>query len=182
MLKMKVISSLFVAFNSQQQQQLPATSLSTTCLNLFQSKEVVASQRAQKVQVLLDEVAQVGQAGSLASEEERTRLEELAAAVTPLSVDRPARYPLEGEHNLLYSAAPGGSSGRLFGNVVGKVSQLFETDEIFYNRVNLGPVQIALKAKREIKNDFTIKVSFLETRVSLFGQKVVEKEVGGGKC
>lgn len=179
---MKFLSPLFVAFNLGRQQQQPnGGSHSSTSLNLFQSKEAIAAQRTEKIQDLMSEITKVGQVGSLASEEQRTRLEELAAAVVPLSDRSPASYPLEGVHDLVYSAAPGGSSGQLYGKVVGKVSQLFETEEIFYNRVQLGPLQIALKAKREIKNGSAIKVSFLETKVSLFGQKLVEKEVGGGK-
>lgn len=123
----------------------------------------------------------VGQVGSLASEEERTKLEELSKAAIPLSESKPAKFPLAGEHKLLYSAAPGVSSGRIFGNVVGKVTQFFEDDEIFYNRVSFGPLRIALKAKREIKDDSTIQVSFLETKVSLFGKTLAQKNAGGGK-
>jgi hypothetical protein len=56
---------------------------------------------------------------------------------------KPARYPaFEGIHNLVHSAAP---------PLVAKFTQVFEDDEIFYNRVQLGPLMISLKAKREIK-------------------------------
>lgn len=137
-------------------------------------------QRDEKIRDLLQEIYDVGQVGSLASEEERTKLEELSLAATPFSESTPAKVPLAGEHTLLYSAAPGASSGRLFGNVVGKVTQFFEDDEIFYNRVNFGPLRFALKAKREIKNGSTIKVSFLETKLSLFGKTLSEKQAGGG--
>jgi hypothetical protein len=81
---------------------------------------------------------------------------------------------------LVYSAAPGASSGRIFGNVIGRVSQLFEDDEIFYNRVDFGPFQIALRAKRQVINDRTIKVTFLETSINLFGQTLSKKDAGGG--
>jgi hypothetical protein len=108
-------------------------------------------------------------------------MEELAAAVVPFSVSKtPAKFSLEGEHNLVYSAAPGASSGRVFGNVVGKVSQYFEDEDIFYNRVTFGPLQIALKPKREVKNGSMIKVSFLETKFSLFGKTLKEGKAGGG--
>jgi hypothetical protein len=136
--------------------------------------------RNEKVQELLGAALKVGQAGSMATEEERSLMESLAKQAVKSTDPKPAKYRLEGVHNLVYSAAPGGSSGRLFGNVVGKVTQVFEDDEIFYNRVQLGPLLISLKARREIKNDVNIKVSFLETTISLFGLKLVQKEAGGG--
>lgn len=103
-----------------------------------------------------------------------------AQALTPLSDSKkPARYPLKGVHNLVYTAAPGASSGKI-GPFVGTVSQFFPDDETFYNRVDFGPLQIALRAKREVKNDDTIKVSFLETSVSLFGKTLKTSPSGGG--
>jgi hypothetical protein len=155
----------------------------------------VEEETAAAVQLLLDEAKTVvGQVGSLATDEQRARMEELALDVIKLSEltrkgiirtkqqrqQQLARYPLVGVHNLVYSAAPGASSGRVFGNVVGRVSQLFEDDEIFYNRVDFGPVQIALRAQRKVLNDTTIKVSFLETSLNLFGRTISKKDVGGG--
>jgi hypothetical protein len=137
-------------------------------------------QRNAKVQALLNAAAEIGPVGSLASEADQTRMEELAAAVIPYSDTKPAQYPLMGDHRLVYSAAPGASSGRLFGNIVGQVSQLFEDDDTFYNRVALGPLQISLKAQREVKNESKIKVTFLETKFSLFGTTLKEGKVGGG--
>jgi hypothetical protein len=178
---MRVLFHLLLSFNlrNQQPHQLPVSS--STSLNLFQTKKAISVQRDEKIQDLLQFVFNVGQVGSLASEEERTKLEELSKAAIPLSESKPAKFPLAGEHKLLYSAAPGVSSGRIFGNVVGKVTQFFEDDEIFYNRVSFGPLRIALKAKREIKDDSTIQVSFLETKVSLFGKTLAQKNAGGGK-
>ena len=99
------------------------------------------------VQDLLEAAKEVGQVGSLASEEDQQRMERLAAKTFAFSEPRPAKYPLEGEHRLVYSAAKGASSGRVFGEVVGKVSQLFQDQDIFYNRVNFGPLQIALQVR-----------------------------------
>lgn len=137
------------------------------------------------VQELLMEASKVGQVGSLASDEERNKLQTMVDKIIPLSDPSPAKFPLIGQHRLVYSAAPGASSGRVIGSLVGKVTQLFETEEIFYNRVAFGPLMIALQAKREIKNSSTIKVSFLETSFSLFGKVFSKKTAGGGgiwKC
>ncbi|KAG7369166.1 plastid lipid-associated PAP/fibrillin family protein [Nitzschia inconspicua] len=129
---------------------------------------------------LLETAQSVGQVGSIATEEDRLKVEMLAQSLIPLSDSKqPARYPLEGVHKLVYSAAPGASSGKI-GPFVGKVSQFFEDDEIFYNRVEFGPLSIALRAKREVKNNDTIKVSFLETAFSLFGKTLKKSQAGGG--
>lgn len=187
---MKAISNLLLVFNLQQQTDRrvvsPATSLlenipflSSNPLNLNNNKRSQV-RRNELVQELLNKAKEVGQVGSLASEEDRELLEALAEKIVPFSDPNPAKYPLEGEHRLVYSAAPGASSGRVFGNVVGKVTQFFENDQIFYNRVTFGPLMIALQAKREIKNASAIKVSFLETNFSLFGNVFSQKQAGGG--
>jgi hypothetical protein len=178
---MRSLTHLLLVFNLKQQQQ-PAVSVGLFERIPFFSprKPNNENQRNEKVQNFLQAALEVGQVGSLASEEEQARMEDLAAEVTPFSDAKPAKFPLTGEHRLVYSAAPGASSGRVFGNVVGKVSQYFEDDEIFYNRVAFGPLLISLKAKREIKNDSNIKVSFLETTISLFGKTLSQKEIGGG--
>ena len=181
---MRVLPNLFVLFNlGKHHQNAVSPEISSTSLNLFATKEAVSTKRDETIQDLLSVVSKVGQVGSMATEEERMMLEELSKVAVPLSDAKPARVPLIGEHKLLYSASAGPSSGKL-GNFVGKVTQLFEEGEIFYNRVNFGPLRIALKAKREIKSDNVIKVSFLETKVSLFGKTLVEKQAGGGefKC
>ena len=180
--RMRTLSNLLLLFNLREQsQQVSVIPTFTTRLNLFQSQEAVSLERDEKIQDLLQLVSQVGQVGSLASEEEREQLEALAKTATPLSESkRPAKFPLQGEHKLLYSAAPGASSGRVFGNVVGKVSQFFQDEEIFFNRVDFGPLRIALKARREVKNDSTIKVEFLQTTISIFGNTIKEGQVGGG--
>lgn len=142
-----------------------------------------SSSKAQKNDKILDllELAQtVGQVGSLASEEDQAKMEAAAAEAIPFSDSKqPAKYPLTGVHNLVYSAAPGASSGKI-GPLVGKVSQFFEDDDIFYNRVAFGPLQIALRAKREMMNGSTIKVSFLETSFSLFGKTFKTAQASGG--
>lgn len=193
---MKVlISHVLLIFGLQQQQQQQAKSSgssSGSTFNLLDKFSFLSSSliqttssnvklRNEKVQDLLQAANEIGQVGSLATKDEQKRMKELAASVIALSDSKsPAKCPLVGEHKLVYSAAPGASSGRVFGNVVGKVTQFFEDEDIFYNRVAIGPFQIALKAKRQIMNDSTIKVSFLETKFSLFDKTLKEGKVGGG--
>jgi len=177
---MRILSCLFLGLNWQQRLQLTPNSCDVTALQVVSEPDSVAEQRNDKVMKVLTTAGIVGQVGSLASEADQELMEEIAMDAVPLSDAKPARIPLTGEHRLLYSAAKGASSGRVFGNVVGKVSQLFEDDEIFYNRVTFGPLQIALRAKREIKSDTNIKVSFLETSFKLFGRTIKKAETGGG--
>lgn len=200
---MRALSNCLFLFGLQQQQQqqqrghsvfVPAlassgaTGTSTQPFFLTEKVSKEDEEKNAKVQELFDAITRIGQVGSLASDEDQKLLEELASKVVPYSEPNPAKYPLSGQHTLLYSAAPGASSGRIFGTVVGKVNQFFEDDDIFYNRVEfVHPkfLQIALKAQREIKNDSTIKVTFLETKISLFGTEITSKQMSGGgawKC
>lgn len=93
---------------------------------------------------------------------------------------RPADVPLEGIHRLVYSAAPGASSGKLFGNVVvGQVTQTFVNATHFINAVELGPFKIELLARRQRKNAKQLDVFFEETTIRLFGQAVSRKRLPG---
>jgi len=184
---MKILSCLFLGFNWQQRLQLAPKScdVAERNSNILKGLQLVSkpdnvAERSDKVLKVLGTAGVVGQVGSLASEEDQQLMETVAEDAIPLSESKPARIPLTGKHKLIYSAAQGASSGRVFGNVVGKVSQLFEDDEIFYNQVDFGPLQIALRAKREIMNDSTIKVSFLETSFNLFGRTLKKTDTGGG--
>lgn len=184
---MKALSNLLLVFNLQQATDRAVSPTNTLLERIpFLSNPLTSNsnnksrKRNALVQELLDKAKEVGQVGSLASEEDRKMLELLAEKVIPFSDPNPAKFPLTGEHRLVYSAAPGASSGRIFGNVVGKVTQFFETEETFYNRVAFGPLLIALQAKREIKNASTIKVSFFETSFSLLGNVFSQKPAGGG--
>ena len=165
---MKILSCLLLGFNWQQRLQLGGTDNN-------------AEQRNDNILKVLDTAGTIGPVGSLASTEEQQLMEDTAKNAISLNTEaKPARYTLTGEHKLVYSAAPGASSGRIFGNVVGDVSQYFEDETIFYNRVNFGPyIQIALKAKREILNDTSIKVSFLETSFNIFGQTLKKSKMDG---
>jgi hypothetical protein len=184
---MKASAPLALLLLAFQEQTLAANAFNGAAIaSLFKPPQQPSApkiDRNEKVLELLSLAKQVGQVGSMATEEERSSMKNLAKALEKTSDPKPARYPLEGSssgntHNLIYSAAPGGSSGKL-GPFVGKVTQVFEDDEIFYNRVQLGPLMISLKAKREIKSDTAIKVTFWQTTISVFGQKLVQKELPG---
>lgn len=122
---------------------------------------------------------EMGPVGSYQSEEDQAKLLSMAKDL-PESSGVPTELPLSGVHDLIYSAAPGGSSGKLLGPVYGKVTQTFVDDKTFINAVEAGPLQIALRAEREVKSGSAIKVSFKETTIRLFGNTVVSKEMGGG--
>ncbi|VEU41621.1 unnamed protein product [Pseudo-nitzschia multistriata] len=186
---MKLLSCLLVGFKWQQRSQLTPNTFyvggqkgktSTGFQSQLASSSVSVEDRNEKLSKVLSTAENIGQVGYLASEEDQLLMEEVAKEAIPFSLDKPGRFQLKGEHQLVYSAAEGASSGRVFGNVVGKVSQLFEDDETFYNRVRFGPLEISLRAKREIKNDSTIKVTFLETSFNLFGKTLKKGEVSGG--
>lgn len=135
-----------------------------------------ATDRGELVKDLLTAARQVGQCGSLASEEERDRMEVLAKKLIDVSDAKPARRKLEGVHTLCYSAAPGASSGRLVGPFYGKVKQTFlEDGNTFINSVEWGPFKISLRANCKTKDDTTNIVTFQETSVQLFGQTLLKR-------
>ena len=135
----------------------------------------------QIAQELLAYSRKVGPVGSLATEEERQQVAELAKKLSKVRGNpRPSKEPLRGIHNLVYSAAPGGSSGRLFGSFYGKVTQEFLDDNhTFVNAVRVGPLEISLQAERIVKNDKTNVVKFRKSKVKIFGNTVVENDISG---
>jgi PAP_fibrillin len=134
------------------------------------------------VEELLSYARKVGPIGSLATEEEREKVKQLTHNLTNRKgIRSPARTRLRGTHDLVYSAAPGGSSGRLFGPVYGKVTQEFlEDDKTFINAVKIGPLEISLQAEKFVKDDKTNIVKFRKSIVKVLGKTVVEKEITGG--
>jgi len=88
--------------------------------------------------------------------------------------------PLAGTYELLYSMAPGGSNGKV-GPLVGRVTQIINDEVRFINQVSLlgGALVIALHAERKVLDDSRIRVSFVETAVSLFGQEVTRRPTKG---
>lgn len=141
-----------------------------------------ATSQDQIVEELLAYSRKVGPVGSLATEEEQAKVVELAKQLAKVKgKPSPSKEPLRGVHNLVYSAAPGGSSGRLFGPVYGKVTQEFLDDNVtFINSVKIGPIEIALQAERFVKNDNTNMVKFRKSIIKVFGNTVVDKDIKGG--
>jgi len=134
-------------------------------------------QRDIKVMDFVERARSLGPVGTDRTEEEREGLASMAKReIAKLSDVKPARASLSGRHKLVYSASPGGSSGKI-GPLTGKVTQEFVDDTTFINAVELGPLKIALRAEREVKSDTAIKVTFRETTVTLFGIKVTSKTI-----
>mmetsp|Transcript_13866 Transcript_13866/g.26436 ORF Transcript_13866/g.26436 Transcript_13866/m.26436 type:complete len:240 (+) Transcript_13866:160-879(+) len=129
---------------------------------------------------LLATCAEYGQIGSKLTENQRSTVDDLASSLSSYSDPAPAQIDLRGTHELIYSAAPGGSSGAL-GPLVGKVSQTFLDDVRFINRVELfgGIVKIELYAERKVLDESRIRVKFKETVFSLFGNEVKRGDVKG---
>lgn len=152
-----------------------------TCVSLASStntdEQLSTCQSA--VQDVLRLSRELGPVGAFRTPEEQNLLLEKALALESLSEPAPARLALTGVHSLVYSAAPGGSSGKL-GPFAGVVTQNFTDETFFINGVSLGPLQIELTASRQLKDDRTIAVRFHKTKVSIFGATVAEKEITGG--
>ena len=129
---------------------------------------------------LIETCRNYGQVGSLLSEQERGEIESLADALSPFSDYCPARDTLTGQHELVYSASPSASSGKL-GPFTGKVTQSFLDETSFINRVELfgGLVKVELNAERKVLDDSRIKVIFRRTDFFLLGKEVKSGEVKG---
>lgn len=131
------------------------------------------------VQELLNLGRKLGPVGVFQSKEDQDLILNSALQLERYSDANPAMIPLTGVHDLVYSAAPGGSSGKI-GPFSGKVIQDFVDDKTFINAVEIGPVKIALTVERKIRDAATIEVFFKRTTISLFNQKIIENETRGG--
>merc|ERR1719203_124901 len=150
-------------------QATPSTSVDTIAeTNLANNNEVdeIASE-------LLKTCADFGQIGSKLTEDQRGIIDNLASSLSTYSDPAPAQIDLQGRHELIYSAAPGASSGAV-GPLVGEVGQSFLDDTKFINRVELlgGIVKIELNAERKVLDENRIRVKFIETAFSIFGNEV----------
>eukprot|EP00523_Entomoneis_sp_CCMP467_P003937 CAMPEP_0168744074 /NCGR_PEP_ID=MMETSP0724-20121128/13903_1 /TAXON_ID=265536 /ORGANISM="Amphiprora sp., Strain CCMP467" /LENGTH=240 /DNA_ID=CAMNT_0008791721 /DNA_START=74 /DNA_END=796 /DNA_ORIENTATION=+ len=142
-------------------------------------------QQQQQLKEFLQRARQLGPIGAVRSPEEQAELLQLAQDLATTTTTgsgsdpEPARIPLTGVHNLIYSTAPGGSSGKIFQigtiTIAGQVQQTFVDDVTFINSVQLGPLRLSLRAEREVRNDTDIQVIFRETTVSLLGKVLLTK-------
>jgi len=180
---MRALTHLFLGFSFSGELQPRSLPLQASLLeNLpFISKPAsFEKEKKQAVQNLLDFAAEIGQVGSIASEADQVKIQELADACVPYSDGKPARVPLTGTHKLVYSASKGPSSGRLFG-LTGKVVQTFVNEVKSYNQVSFGDfIDISLELEREVKSDSVIKVSFIETSFKILGKVVRQSPTNGG--
>jgi hypothetical protein len=122
----------------------------------------------------------IGPVGVFASVQDQQSLEQLALSLKPFSDKNPTQRQLRGRHSLVYSAAPGGSSGRLAGPLYGTVTQEFIDDDSFINSVQFGPLEISLRATKTSPSNQKNLVQFRQTTVRLFGQIVLQKDIRGG--
>ena len=121
-----------------------------------------------------------GPVGVDAPADEAAAVEAAAAALEGSGPREPARVPLAGTYELLFSMSKGGSSGKL-GPLKGPVSQIIVDDVQFINQVSLlgGALVVQLHATREVLDAKRIRVSFVETVFKLFGKEVVRRPTTG---
>ncbi|GMI42918.1 hypothetical protein TeGR_g12450 [Tetraparma gracilis] len=100
------------------------------------------------------------------------------ALVSTASAPPSTADELTGTHRLVYSTAPGPSSGSL-GPFVGSVTQTFVDEVRFVNRVELGPLKLELSARRTAIDGKRYRVSFDDLSVSCFSLPLLAKTVGG---
>jgi hypothetical protein len=123
---------------------------------------------------------ELGPVGVSCSEEDQARLLAAARSLKDLPGPFPTNsVPLTGLHRLVYSAAPGGSSGKI-GPLVGTVTQEFVNATHFINAVAFGPLRLELLASRKLVKDNCINVFFHETTITLFGITLLTKPASGG--
>ena len=158
-------------------EQASRSSSSLICVSSASSDVANDTDEITKVKQVLSLARELGPVGAFCSEEDQERILQAARAL-PRS-NKPTAVVLSGLHNLVYSAAPGGSSGKI-GPFAGKVSQEFVNATGFINAVELGPLKLSLQATREIVDDDRINVFFKETTIELFGIPVVQKPASGG--
>ena len=176
-----------------------------SAIEVQQPTAVTNKEASRPAAKLIETCRNYGQVGSLLSEQQRSEIESLAGrredfiqlastsrilvsrlthllpdALSPFSDDCPARKALTGQHELVYSASPSASSGKL-GPFTGGVTQSFLDDSRFINRVELfgGLAKVELNAERKVVDDTRIKVFFKRTDFFLFGNEVKSGEVKG---
>jgi hypothetical protein len=135
------------------------------------------TERDAAIQQLLQRARELGPIGTDCTSAQQDELVTMARKVAQYSDAKPARVllPPNSVHHLVYSASPGGSSGKILGPVVGKVTQTILDERDMVNAVECGSLCIALELHREILDDTTTRVTFDKTSTFLFGRTVTEK-------
>lgn len=172
------LTAALIPLQQPLQRTRPKCRLSLTPRLSRLTSKSLATERDELLHEVLSLSRAIGPVGVLFSEEDRTKLLELARQLPHYSDTEPARYPLRGVFDLVYSANPGPPSGRLVGPFYGKVKQTFWDDNVTYiNTIQTGPLEISVRAKKKIKDDWTNVVSFRRSTVKLFGRTIVEKDI-----
>lgn len=160
--------------------QLSAPCSRTNPVQARRALVVASAVQSPLVQQLVEATASSGPVGIDASEEAQAAVEAAAAALRGQGAAAPATLPLRGTYSLLYSAAKGGSNGKL-GPLTGTVQQIIVDDGAFINQVDFfgGAVRVQLHAERKRMDDERVRVTFKETSFSLFGNELVRKPTEG---
>eukprot|EP00967_Tisochrysis_lutea_P078903 scaffold107676_cov31-Tisochrysis_lutea.AAC.1 len=114
------------------------------------------------------------------SVEEQDAIESVVSELEPFCPPEPARTPLSGVWDLVYTTSKGGSSGKV-GPLVGSVTQTMVDDKRFINAVDFfgGVLCLALHAERDVIDDKRIQVTFKEIALSIFGNEVIRRPSKG---
>lgn len=171
----------------------PSSSLSSRYATVFDTNNERSSASIEKVDNtihdLLESARRLGPVGVRNTVEDQVRIQSIVTRLKEqLEQERNMRgstksnytdIPLVGVHDLIYSAAQGGSSGKIGPYFYGKVTQTFVNQTTFINAVDFGPLNIALTATRQVKDNATFIVRFHSTTVSVFGIPLIEKSIRG---
>ena len=173
---------------------LVSSSLSATALDSTEERNDLAStfdgnhadsQMHDTIQEILSTARRLGPVGVLNTIEDQERIQKLVTQLKQqlknddMDNSNYTAIPLVGVHDLIYSAAPGGSSGKIGPYFYGKVTQTFVNETTFKNAVDFGPFNIALTATRHVKDNTSFIVKFQSTTISLFGIPLIEKSIRG---
>lgn len=173
------IASAFIPIDQRQRnRQVSSRFVSLTPPNSVVTSTSFTTERSDLLQKVLSLSRWIGPVGAFSREEDQTKLLEMARQLPQYSDTEPARYPLRGVFDLVYSSNPGPPSGRLVGPFYGKVTQTFLDDnEAYINTIQAGPLEFSFQAEKKIKDDWTDLVSFRHKTVKIFGQSIQKEDV-----
>jgi len=145
------------------------TSKETSPLLFEQERNRLATQ-------LLNACRLVGtKVGMDTTQENRDWLDSLAKAIAEFSDKKPASIPLEGSHDLVYSASKSGFPAGKVGPFVGDVKQIFHNVTVYENVLDVGPFKLSVFASRKIMDDTRIEVSFYTSTFKILGVPILRQ-------